>query len=77
MNIATCELTSLLLLAKTTYNQKQQPVIGQMRRRRQQEQQNNGSEGINAELTEKIVDHVLGVLGSQVCKYMCFNKEEV
>ncbi|KAG2216970.1 hypothetical protein INT45_011876, partial [Circinella minor] len=50
MNIATCELTSLLLLAKTTYIQKQQPVTGQKRRRQQQQHQNNGSEGINAEL---------------------------
>ncbi|KAI9496682.1 hypothetical protein BDB00DRAFT_758106, partial [Zychaea mexicana] len=55
MNIATCELTSLLLLAKTAHIQSS---AGQKRRREEME-------GVNAEWTEKIVDYVLGVLGAQ------------
>ncbi|KAI8139489.1 Rix1 complex component [Fennellomyces sp. T-0311] len=55
MNIATCELTSLLLLAKSVHSQ---PSTGQKRRY-------DEMEAVNAEWTDKIVDHVLGILGSQ------------
>ncbi|KAI9268341.1 Rix1 complex component [Phascolomyces articulosus] len=65
MNIATCELTSLLLLAKTAHVQQQYGTVTGQKRRRQHFEM----EYIETEWTEKIVHHVLLILGSQESRY--------